>query len=188
MNNPRGENLAEGPSEDSPGGGLGTPLCPHCLAEVTERTDFCPKCSAPVGAFSTLDPMKQIYSTGWLFRRASGEGVSVFAVIGMWVILGPPVLLLVITMIFGDRPRTIDLLGLGRVGLGILVAVLYGAILFRVTNSYWRFKLRKPGHCVCGYDLRKLTEPRCPECARPFDFDTIEHLGDPRGEQARDSY
>ncbi len=25
-------------------------------------------------------------------------------------------------------------------------------------------------HCLdCGYDLRHLTEPRCPECGRPFD-------------------
>jgi hypothetical protein len=27
-----------------------------------------------------------------------------------------------------------------------------------------------PGHCViCGYNLFGLTEPRCPECGRPFD-------------------
>jgi hypothetical protein len=26
------------------------------------------------------------------------------------------------------------------------------------------------GHCQsCGYDLRNLTEPRCPECGTPFD-------------------
>lgn len=36
-----------------------------------------------------------------------------------------------------------------------------------------RLALRKRlfplGHCPCGYDLRGLPEPRCPECGRPFE-------------------
>jgi hypothetical protein len=31
-----------------------------------------------------------------------------------------------------------------------------------------------PGHCpACGYNLHALTEPRCPECGRPFTFDEL---------------
>lgn len=31
-----------------------------------------------------------------------------------------------------------------------------------------------PGHCKCGYDLRGLPEPRCPECGRAFDPAEVE--------------
>ena len=39
------------------------------------------------------------------------------------------------------------------------------------TLLIWRFgrKPIKPGHCRCGYDLRGLPEPRCPECGEPFE-------------------
>lgn len=37
-----------------------------------------------------------------------------------------------------------------------------------------RFDGRPPSHCrECGYDLRGLSEPRCPECGSPF---TSPHL------------
>ena len=160
-------------------GAQATPLCPNCLAEITERTDSCPRCSTPVGAFSTLDPMKQIQSTGWLFRRAIDKGVSGVALLGLWVILGPPIFLLAIVFIYGGGRRIDGVFGLARLGIGILISVLYAAILFRVTKSYWHLKQSKPGHCIqCGYDLRLLTDPRCPECGRPFDPETIAEIID----------
>ncbi len=32
-----------------------------------------------------------------------------------------------------------------------------------------RWRHRRPECVACGYDLRGLTEPRCPECGTPFD-------------------
>ncbi len=39
------------------------------------------------------------------------------------------------------------------------------------TLLVWRFwpKPLKAGHCRCGYNLKGLTEPRCPECGQPFE-------------------
>ena len=37
--------------------------------------------------------------------------------------------------------------------------------------QYRRWRRRKMGLCTnCGYNLRGLTEPRCPECGKPFDM------------------
>jgi hypothetical protein len=52
------------------------------------------------------------------------------------------------------------------VTVGVLAAVLCTSVYVR--NRYW--PAREPGHCrVCEYNLRGLTEARCPECGTPFD-------------------
>ena len=52
----------------------------------------------------------------------------------------------------------------------LAAAFVIALILERVTRSYIRFRLRKPGHCEkCGYNLSHLTEARCPECGTHFD-------------------
>jgi hypothetical protein len=49
----------------------------------------------------------------------------------------------------------------------LIPCVLLCAVAF-VRNRYR--PVRPEGHCVvCGYDLRGLPEPRCPECGTPFD-------------------
>lgn len=145
-----------------------TPLCPHCLTELPPRAPFCPKCNAPVGAYATYDPIQQIYSTGWLYRRAIGSGISTMALIGMWIIFGPTAVLVTIGLV------TEAVGGRSAVTFGSVLSIVVGGlsvyILYLVTRSYVRFKRRKPGQCVkCHYDLVNLPEPRCPRCDTPFD-------------------
>jgi len=55
---------------------------------------------------------------------------------------------------------------LGMMSIVALVpfAITFGTLLKRIMRS------RLPGACVqCGYNLRGLTEPRCPECGTPFE-------------------
>ena len=50
-----------------------------------------------------------------------------------------------------------------------LVLSSYPTIAF-IRGPLRRYRRRKRGLCLkCGYDLRGLTEPRCPECATEFD-------------------
>jgi len=146
-----------------------SPLCPQCLAELPPRVAFCPKCNAPVGAFATYDPIQQIYSTGWLYRRAIGGGISTIAFVGMWLIFGPMTLITLLALASPAYNPFVEFDPL-RWGLALLFAVLEITILTMVTRSYIHFKRRKPGHCAkCLYNLAHLTEPRCPECGTPFD-------------------
>lgn len=51
------------------------------------------------------------------------------------------------------------------VSFGLLCGVVF------IRNRYW--PVYPPGHCTnCGYNLRGLETPRCPECGQPFDEDT----------------
>ncbi len=41
--------------------------------------------------------------------------------------------------------------------------------------DYRRRRIRQRGRCrQCGYNLRGLTEPRCPECGTPFDSSLVQ--------------
>jgi len=150
-----------------------SPLCPQCLTELPPRVAFCPKCTAPVGAFATYDPIQQIYSTGWLYRRAIGGGISTIAFVGMWLIFGPTTLFTLLALVSPAYGPFVDFDPL-RWGLALFFVVLQITILTMVTRSYIHFKRRKPGQCAaCHYDLANLTEPRCPECGTPFDSQWI---------------
>ncbi len=57
--------------------------------------------------------------------------------------------------------------------LPTLLLIVYPATIF-VRGPLRRWRRRRSGSCVqCGYTLRGLTEPRCPECSTEFDPSTL---------------
>lgn len=71
------------------------------------------------------------------------------------------------------------MLGLAGISMGVVTAISCGAYAF--------LKRRRAlfGICKrCGYDLRGLSEYRCPECGTPFDRELLEK-GVLSGKQAR---
>ncbi len=57
-----------------------------------------------------------------------------------------------------------------KLPLWIPALVFAVAPAWSLSMPYRRRRRRKLGLCVtCSYDLRGLTEPRCPECNTPFD-------------------
>src|SRR5262249_58736808 len=65
-------------------------VCPNCSDANDRGADFCARCGAPVGRFTTLDPLKSTYAEGWLFRKAASARIKPIVLIGMWALLGVP--------------------------------------------------------------------------------------------------
>ncbi len=127
----------------------------------------------PVGTYTTLDPFKQIQAQGWGFRKALRGRVSTFTFVGIWLIFGP-------TVVFGVASVLANLLVafdevLWETTLLAAWTTLCALILYLVTRGYIRTRRHKRGYCFeCGYDLRELPEPRCPECGTRFDPEEVE--------------
>jgi len=68
--------------------------------------------------------------------------------------------------------------------VGILSWVFFGAVAGAIYHTVRRRSLarRFPDHCLkCGYNLRGLPEPRCPECGTPFDPSRLKKHEPPTG-------
>jgi len=100
--------------------------------------------------FSTLDPMQQIQSMGWMYRRAIGSGVSGIAIIGLWLILGPGLILSSAALIYGGIPR-MDFAGFAQVLPFAALEIMFAVILYKGTRNYLRQRKASPDECKkCG--------------------------------------
>lgn len=75
----------------------------------------------------------------------------------------------------GRKATSHRLFWVARVHLWLLFVLFaaYPAIAF-IRGPLRRYRRRSRGLCLrCGYSLRGLTEPRCPECSTDFDPSTL---------------
>ena len=154
------------------------PLCPGCLRENPPGAPFCHDCGMPIGWIATIDPIQQIYATGWIYRRAIAGGRWPLAFWGMLLIFGLTTVFSIFLFIFTRPYLAIPSSGLAAAA-GLMVMVLLwllnAAVLARVVRGYVRHLRAKPGMCrQCGYNLAHLVEPRCPECGTKFDPDDLQ--------------
>lgn len=128
--------MSEPVAEDD---GPEVPLCPGCLAPVEPHDPFCAMCGQPLTSAATTLPMERIRSLGEMTRRGA-ERPKTIALIGIWLIFGPPVLiLLIMTITFpSPAPQTLEELPLAIFALAFtLVPILIcGGILWRTTANY----------------------------------------------------
>ncbi|MBI4581037.1 MAG: hypothetical protein HY718_15140 [Planctomycetes bacterium] len=127
-----------------------TPLCPGCLAELSPGVDFCGTCGMPVSPGSVIEPLKQVQATGWAYRRVLHGRPSRIVLIGMWLIMGPMVILPALGVFYQadwswdwSPARLEDLLA---EVLYSGFAVLYAIILYKVTANYFRYHSRQRPH------------------------------------------
>ena len=123
-------------------------LCPSCLADNLPTFDFCDNCGCPIGRFVNLDPLKRIYSQGWLYRRSASGRIPPIVLLGIWLIFGSDLLM---SALFLAPIRSSE--GVARdlwVWSTLPFAVLYAAILYRVTRNYLRWRnCDKPDEDIC---------------------------------------
>jgi len=145
------------------------------MAPIGPLEDFCHECGRPITAMAAMDPFKQVFAQGHIYREAASRPRSLFVVLGMWLIFGPAVLGMSLVLQPSNLSRTLfgtgsSVQGYLELVLSLGLVVLYAVLLYRVTANYLRSKDAEPGHCLeCGYNLTGLSEPRCPECGVPFD-------------------
>ncbi len=83
-------------------------------------------------------------------------------------------------ILFGLRsqltlPRALEVLIIGGSAAAVAMMAM-NRVWHRPMQTYVRRQLLDRGVAVClncGYDLRGLTEPRCPECATPFEMSKL---------------
>jgi len=124
------------------------PRCPHCIGPLGPNDDFCKSCGGPVTSHASIDPLGQIYATGYAYRQAVSGRPSKIVVLGMWLIFGPQLLgavSLLIVMLQGAVAPQASAGARVRTGwewsqLLIVVGLIaiYGTILGKVTRRYWR--------------------------------------------------
>lgn len=119
--------------------GREVPLCPGCLAPVEPHEAFCEMCGQPLTIAATTLPMERIRSFGEVTRRGA-ERPKTITLIGIWLIFGPPVLiLLILTVAFPvPAPQTLAQLPFTIFSLAytLVPILLFGGILWRTTANY----------------------------------------------------
>ena len=113
-------------------------LCPNCMEQNLPETDFCQKCGIPMTASSTIDPLKRIYSQGWLFRKTASGRIPRIAFWGTWLIFLPTILLMLLIVLRSSRM-------FARAGIPVVLLPVYCFFLYRVSKNYiyHRRRLRK---------------------------------------------
>ncbi len=101
-------------------------------------TDFCSSCGYPIGQYVNVDPIKRIYSQGWMYRKAVSGQITKFGFWGMWIIFGSAIFSMLIFLILSGMEMD------GKLNLSfwpyIFPIIIYIAILARVTKNYLGFK------------------------------------------------
>lgn len=143
------------PAEDHEDRAVWAPVCPHCLEPVSAHDHFCPKCAGPITAIASMDPMGQIYSATRAYHQAvTSKKPRFVAVLGMWLIFGPQVLFLAVSlfMTLSDvvAPGYIYRYGNGSflvpensdLGSDLFKLLFYGVILAVYIALLWRTTAR----------------------------------------------
>lgn len=126
-----------------------TPLliCQACGAHHDAGLHLCSKCNAPLTPFASSDWVLGIQTRGFALQKATTEPKKLIVVVGMWLWLGPMLMIGAGMLLFGStglyhsigagdssilRPAMIVC------GIGLGITWVAGVILYRTTATYAR--------------------------------------------------
>ncbi|MCP4639608.1 MAG: hypothetical protein GY851_04215 [bacterium] len=112
---------------------LDTPLCPSCLQSNPPTASFCEHCGCPISNIATHCPFGRTLTQGWLYRKIISGRPHPIALVGVWMILGPTALTVVLMPILagshgGDIANYLT---------GAIVSLTAALVLFKVTRNYF---------------------------------------------------
>ncbi len=112
-----------------------TIICAACSYENPLGADFCEECGSPVSATANLDPIHLIRSQGLLYRKAALGRPKLIALIGMWILLLPGIVMIpVLVLATGLSGQIIWFYPVFE----MLMWVVGVVILFRATANFLR--------------------------------------------------
>ncbi len=114
--------------------------CPKCLGTVGLSSHFCAACGMPISSHSTIGPLEQVWSFGWLINRLLERRPSALAVLGTWLISFPflfSVLMYLTALRFDIGDNGVLYTLIAAVPMTVL-AVCYGMLVIRVTIAFYR--------------------------------------------------
>ncbi len=113
-------------------------VCHKCLHENAEFRNFCEKCGAPIGAFTTILPFERIQAEGHAYREASSNPTKPIIVIGIWFLFAPGAALFFYKLykMVAEKAWPPD-------SAGLLFGVLSLAILTKTTVNFIKNNLHK---------------------------------------------
>lgn len=143
-------------------------ICPDCMAPNHPAAHFCDKCNAPLSSHAAIDPIGQIYSQGYIYRKAIRGRTSLIMLIGMLLIFWPSVILLFLGPINLYRSLTTpgqwSWSGFAGSLLSGLYVILGVAILVKVTASFIHNLFKKEdANEADGDDFPDQPESEAPE-------------------------
>ncbi len=121
-----------------------TEICPNCASPNFENVDLCRACGAPLTSHAATDPLRSLFAEGFALRQATSNPRKLIVVIGMWLWLGPVIVMLLFAIVGAavfvvvERPQPSDtfLTNVFGVLLSALFLLLLGTILYKTTKNY----------------------------------------------------
>lgn len=114
-------------------------LCPGCLTPIPPHEYFCEKCGLPLTSAATTLPMERIRSTGEMIRRGYDRPKPI-VLIGVWLIFGPPAVILIFLIFWFpvQPPRTLNDLPFAALSIVLELGsvVMLCSILWRTTSRF----------------------------------------------------
>lgn len=136
------------------------PLCPYCMTPLESQFDhFCPNCAGPVTTYAATAPLAQAYAEGQMLQKAVNGRPSLIVLLGMWLLLGPQALVMLVMLIQGsvcvlypgvETPSLVSMVvdnpsqevpyAIVMELIGIAFLAVYLIILWKVTWHWWTGK------------------------------------------------
>lgn len=113
------------------------PLCPGCFHVLENDPDFCPKCNAPVGMITLIDPLREAKAYAYLYRRGVEFPNTRLILFGMLAMFGTYLVSGVFFLPYAttSSPDHLPWEWIGLAAIGLAYATFGGVGLYKTIHN-----------------------------------------------------